>query len=143
MNRHHPYGGPYDGTPRRGGGSPSGPGPDRNHRFQDMRGGGPLRGRGGYGRGRGGYVGSFDGGLGHGAYDQGPPQGDIPPYNNYDNGPQDTFYQNGGYGEGLPPNQFGGPPDSYNQGYGNNYEGALEGLKTEIVWSNAQGAGTL
>lgn len=125
MNRHHPYGGPYD-SPGRRGGSPSGPGPDRSYpRFsQDMRGGGPPRGRGGFGgRGRGGY-GGYDGGIGHGAYDQGPPQGEMPPYNNYNSGPQEPFYQNGGYGGGPPPNQYG-PPDNFSQGFGN-FEGALE-----------------
>jgi hypothetical protein len=127
MNRHHPYGGPYDSPATRRGGSPSGPGPDRSHtRFsQDSR-GGPPRGRGGFGRGRGGYAG-YDGGLGHSAYDQAPPQSDTTAYNNYDSGPQDPFYQNGGYGGG-PPNQFGGPSgptDGYSQGFGN-FEGALE-----------------
>lgn len=131
MNRHHPYGGPYDSPAIRRGGSPSGPGPDRAHsRFsQDIRGGGPPRGRGGFGRGRGGY-GGYDGAAGHGAYDQGPPQGDVPPYNNYDNSPQDSFYQNG-YSGGPPPNQYGGATDSFNQSFGN-FEGALE-IETEIT----------
>lgn len=130
MNRHHPYAaGPYDSPPVRRGGSPSGPGPDRAHtRFPQDR-GGPPRGRGGFARGRGGY-GGYDGGAGHGAYDQGPPPGDMPPpYTNYNDAPQDPFYQNDGYGGAPPPNQYGGPPGpsdgGYNQGYGN-FEGALE-----------------
>jgi hypothetical protein len=137
MNRHHPYGGPYD-SPARRGGSPPGPGPDRSHhRFpQDNRGGGPPRGRGGFGRGRG--YGGYDGGQGHSAYDQGPP------YNSYDNGPQDPFYQNTpNTGYGGPPPQFGvppGPSNDYTQGF-NNFEGALE-IKTEMMLCNAQG-GTL
>ena len=92
MNRHHPYGGGYDGHARRGG--PPG-GPDRSNRFSGDRGG--QRGRGGY-RGRGG-------GSGHqtsnypsynepapNPYDQGPMQGD---YNGYSGPPpQDPYYQN-------------------------------------------------
>lgn len=127
MNRHHPYGGPYD-SPARRGGSPSGPGPDRSHqRFSQDNRGGPPRGRGG-GLGRGRGYGGYDAAPGHGAYDQGPPQGDVTPYNSYDNGPQDPFYQNTGYSGPPPPVQYGGPPgpsDGYNQGFGN-FEGALE-----------------
>ncbi len=33
MSRHHPYGPPYDNFGPRRGGPPSGPGPDRYHRF--------------------------------------------------------------------------------------------------------------
>ncbi|KAI0375490.1 hypothetical protein BV20DRAFT_960662 [Pilatotrama ljubarskyi] len=94
MNRHHPYGGPYDG-PRRGGPPGNyGPGPDRSHRYD--RGGAP-RGRGS-GRGRGGGQGSY-GGYGNTApYDQGSPQGDMGGYDNYQSGPpQDPYYQNGSY----------------------------------------------
>jgi hypothetical protein len=126
MNRHHPYGGGYESPSIRRGGSPSGPGPDRSHRFPD-RGGGPTRGRG-FGRGRGGY-GNFDGSMSHGAYDQGPPQGDNGAYSNYEATgatPQDPFYQNSGYGGG-PSAQFPPAPPSagFNQGFGT-FEGALE-----------------
>jgi hypothetical protein len=60
-------------------------------------------------------------------YDQGPPQGDMGAYNNYDVAPQqDPFYQNSTY-TGGPSGQFGGLPasDSFSSGYGN-YEGALK-----------------
>jgi hypothetical protein len=59
------------------------------------------------------------------AYDQGPSQGDVGAYSNYDVAPpQVSAYQN-------PPPQFGGlsASDSYSSGYGN-YEGALN-IKTE------------
>src|SRR5258707_13212258 len=97
MSRHHPYGGPYDNSGSRRGGS-SGFGPDRSNRSHD----GPPRGRGfGRGRGRGGYA-SYDANGGHttAAYNQSPPQGDLGgsgTYNSYDSGPtQDSYYQNGG-----------------------------------------------
>ncbi|KAI0830801.1 hypothetical protein BC628DRAFT_1486999 [Trametes gibbosa] len=115
MNRHHPYGGPYDG-PRRGG-PPGGygPGPDRSHRFE--RGGGP-RGRG-FGRGRGGGHSSY-GGYGNAAqHDQGPPQGPIGGYNNYQSmPPQDPFYQNGNYAA-PGPGQYNAPDPngSFDQDY--------------------------
>ena len=72
--------------------------------------------------------------MSHSAYDQGPPQGDMGAYSNYETAPpQDPFLQNGSYGGG-PSAQFTAPPpptssDGYNQGYGN-FEGALE-IKTE------------
>ncbi|KAI0050627.1 hypothetical protein FA95DRAFT_1486941 [Auriscalpium vulgare] len=128
MSRHHPYG-PYDNAgPRRGGGgSPAGPGPDRSYRSHD---GGPPRGRG-FGRGRGRGGSSFGGGQGHGheasapygAYDQGPPQGDMGGYNNYGAGStsqDDSYYQNGNYG-GSASSQYGAsePSGGYNQSYGN------------------------
>ncbi|KXN88923.1 Protein MEI2-like 2 [Leucoagaricus sp. SymC.cos] len=116
MNRHHPYGGNFDGHRR--GGSPSGPGPDRAHRFQE-RGGGGYRGRGGYGRGRaggrggGGEYGVYEGGI-PGGYDQG---SDVDAYNEYDSQapPQNSFYQNTG------------PYASYNQGYGKYEDVAANG----------------
>ncbi|KAI0639891.1 hypothetical protein C8Q77DRAFT_1083485 [Trametes polyzona] len=116
MNRHHPYGGGYDG-PRRGGPPGNfGPGPDRSHRYD--RGGGP-RGRG-FGRGRGGSHGSY-GGYGNAAqYDQGPPQGQMGGYNNYQTmPPQDPFYQNGNY-SAPGPGQYNAPDPngSFDQGYG-------------------------
>lgn len=127
MNRHHPYGGGYDGGGRRGG-PPGGFGPDRSHRYND-RGGSPSRGRG-FGRGRGGGA-PYGGGYGGGpaAYDQGPPQGDMG-YNGYDAGPpQDNYYtnnSNGSFSGGMP-GQYDSPDaaSGYDQGYGN-YEGALE-----------------
>lgn len=119
MNRHHPYGGSYD-NPRRGGPVTTfGPGPDRAHRFD--RGG--FRGRGGFGRGRGGsYSNGFEGSVG--AYDQGPPQGDMGGYNNYDAPSQDNFYQNGSYSSA---GQYGAATESAG-GFSNygDYEGALE-----------------
>ncbi|EKM83987.1 hypothetical protein AGABI1DRAFT_96937 [Agaricus bisporus var. burnettii JB137-S8] len=113
MNRHHPYGGSFEGHRR--GGSPSGPGPDRPHRFQERSSGG-HRGRGGFGRGRGGGrntgadYGSYDGGI-QGGYDQ---VNDMDAYNEYDSQapvPQRPFYQNAPY-------------PSYNQGYGKFEDGA-------------------
>ncbi|KAI8981178.1 hypothetical protein BD414DRAFT_523522 [Trametes punicea] len=116
MNRHHPYGGPYDG-PRRGGpGGNIGPGPDRSHRFD--RGGAP-RGRA-FGRGRGGSHQSSYGGYGNTApYDQGPPQGDMGGYNYYQSTPQDQFYQNGEYAA-PGPGQYDAPGSAsgFEQGYG-------------------------
>lgn len=130
MNRHHPYGGVYDNPANRRGGPP-GPGPDRSYHH---RGGGTPRGRG-FGRGRGGqggpggHFGNYDGGVSN-AYDQGPPQGDMGLYNNYDTGSQDPFYQNGSgnYGSGMPSAQFNAPTqsDGYAQGYGN-YEDGPDG----------------
>lgn len=134
MNRHHPYGGVYDNSANRRGGSQAGPGPDRSYHH---RGGGAPRGRG-FGRGRGGHFGNYDAGVPNtavpSAYDQGPPQGDMGLYNNYDSGSQDPYYQNssGNYGAGVPSAQFNAQPqqsDGYSQSYGN-YEGALE-PKTE------------
>lgn len=126
MNRHHPYGGAYESpVARRGGASPLGPGPDRTHRFTQERGGAPTRGRG-FGRGRGGY-GNFDGGsMSSGAYDQGPPQGDMGVYSNYDTpAPSQDFYQSN-YNSGPPPQFPPAPPSTgFNQGFGN-FEGALE-----------------
>lgn len=118
MNRHHPYGGNFDSHRR--GGSPSGPGPDRGHRFQERTGGG-YRGRSGYGRGRGsgrggaGDYGSYDGGM-HGGY-----ANDMEAYNEYDSqaSHQDSYYQNIG------------SCSSYNQGFGK-FEGALM-IKTEFA----------
>jgi hypothetical protein len=123
MSRHHPYGPSHDNNfgPRRGG-PPSGPGPDRYHRFD-----GPPRGRGfGRGRGRGSFAGaSHDFASSHPIYDQAPSQGNMGGYNNYDNsGPnQDSFYQNGGFA-----NQFSDSDTTggYDQSYGNdNFQGAL------------------
>ncbi|KAI0652352.1 hypothetical protein C8Q79DRAFT_92821 [Trametes meyenii] len=130
MNRHHPYGG-YDG-PRRGGpGGGYGPGPDRSHHYD--RGGAP-RGRGfGRGRSRGGgqgSYGSYGGGYDNAApYNQGPPQGDMGGYNNYQSGPpQDQYYQNGNYGTPGPgqytaPEPSGGYDQSfdYEDGAGQSY----------------------
>ncbi|KAI0778670.1 hypothetical protein BD413DRAFT_114435 [Trametes elegans] len=120
MNRHHPYGGSYDG-PRRGGHAGNfGPGPDRSHRYD--RGGAP-RGRG-FGRGRGGggggYQGSYGGYNNSAPYNQGPPQGDMGGYNNYQSGPpQDQYYQNGNYAAPAP-GQYDAPDFSggYDQSYG-------------------------
>jgi hypothetical protein len=136
MNRHHPYGGGYDGPSPRRGGSPIGPGPDRSHRFAHERGGGANRGRG-FGRGRGGGGGGGGGG-GYGnfdtnytGYDQGIPQGDNGAFNYDNNLSQDSYYQNGNYPSGAPAHgQYGtpGPSDAFNQGnqgFGN-FEGALE-----------------
>ncbi|EPQ60124.1 hypothetical protein GLOTRDRAFT_112872 [Gloeophyllum trabeum ATCC 11539] len=120
MNRHHPYGSPYD-TGRRGGFS-GGPGPDRSHRFEQGspsrgRGFGRGRGRGGGGGGGGGYSNNFD--AAPGPYDQAPPQGDMnASYNQYGTSQGQDLYQNNGYGGS---GQYGGAPDSdgYDQGYGN------------------------
>lgn len=142
MNRHHPYGGVYDNPANRRGGPP-GPGPDRSyhHRGGTPRGRGFGRGRGGQG-GPGGHFGNYDGGVTN-TYDQGPPQGDMGLYNNYDTGSQDPFYQNGSgnYGSGIPPAQFNAQTqsDGYAQGYGN-YEGALE-AKTEKMREYRQNFG--
>ncbi|KAI0361092.1 hypothetical protein OH77DRAFT_1492225 [Trametes cingulata] len=116
MNRHHPYGGPYDG-PRRGGPPGNyGPGPDRSHRYDR---GGASRGRG-FGRGRGGGQGSY-GGYGTAApYDQGPPQGDMGGYNNYQSGPpQDPYYQNGNFAA-PGPGQYNGSDNAggFDQSFG-------------------------
>ncbi|THH29352.1 hypothetical protein EUX98_g4839 [Antrodiella citrinella] len=128
MNRHHPYGGGYDGGGRRGG-PPGGFGPDRSHRFNDR--GGPSRGRG-FGRGRGGQHQYNGGGAGYDngpvAYDQGPPQGDMGGYNGYESGPQqDNYYQsqNGNFSGGMPNYSSSDAAGGYDQGYGT-YEGALE-----------------
>ena len=123
MSRHHhPYGPPHDNFGPRRGGPPSGPGPDRYHRFD-----GTPRGRGfGRGRGRGSFGGAnhnFAGGPP--LYDQAPSQGSTGGYNNYTNsGPnQDSFYQNSGFA-----NQFsdsdtqGGYEQSYENG---NFQGTL------------------
>ncbi|KAF8079046.1 hypothetical protein FPV67DRAFT_1467314 [Lyophyllum atratum] len=117
MNRHHPYGGSFDAGPARRGGSPSGPGPDRAHRYQGA--GGPhARGRG-FGRGRGGY-GGFDGSMSqHDPYDQGPSPGDMGPYSNYEaQAPaQSSYYQNN-YGAPPAAAPFAPPhPAAYNQDY--------------------------
>ncbi|TCD65469.1 hypothetical protein EIP91_002587 [Steccherinum ochraceum] len=124
MNRHHPYGGGYDGGGRRGG-PPGGFGPDRSHRFNDR--GGPSRGRG-FGRGRGGphYGGGYDNAPL--PYEQGPPQGDMGGYNSYESGPpQDNYYQNqnGSFNGGMPA-QYGSSDMSggYDQGYGNHEDGS-------------------
>ncbi|KAG6901867.1 hypothetical protein C0995_007093 [Termitomyces sp. Mi166 len=110
MNRHHPYGGGYDSQSARRGGSPSGPGPDRSHRYSD-RGGPGMRGRG-FGRGRGGY-GSYDGNMSqHDPYSSS--QGDMGSYSNYDApaAPQNYSYQNP-YG-----GPYASPQDAaYNQDY--------------------------
>ncbi|KAL4252486.1 hypothetical protein ABKN59_002711 [Abortiporus biennis] len=110
MNRHHPYGGGYDGPGNRRGGPPGGFGPDRSHRFPER--GGPSRGRGGFGRGRGGGYGAGYDGLT--AYDQGPPQGDVGSYG-YE--PQDNFYQNGSFNGGIP-SQYGSETSGAYEGYG-------------------------
>lgn len=119
MNRHHPYGAPYDGHARRGGGgaSPAAAGPDRSHRYQD-RGGGPPRGRGGYNRGRGGGYSSYDGASMSSAYEQNP----TPPYSDYEApppGPNPYFQSNNSYGD---LSQYNGA--SGYEGY-DKYEGAL------------------
>ncbi|KAG2118156.1 uncharacterized protein F5147DRAFT_742805 [Suillus discolor] len=127
MNRHHPYGGVYENPANRRGGPP-GPGPDRSyhHRGGAPRGRGFGRGRGGQGA-PGGHFGNYDGGVSN-TYDQGPPQGDMGLYNNYDSGSQDPFYQNGSgnYGSGMPSAQFNTPTqsDGYAQGYGNYEDGS-------------------
>ncbi|KAI0756521.1 hypothetical protein C8Q80DRAFT_1129098 [Daedaleopsis nitida] len=116
MNRHHPYGGaPYDAPPRRGGPPGNfGPGPDRSHRFD--RGGVP-RGRG-FGRGRGGGQASYGGYGNAGPYDQGPPQGDMGGYNDYESSPPPgQYYQNGNY-NAPGPGQYPDPSGGYYQGYG-------------------------
>lgn len=125
MNRHHPYGGGYDGPPnRRGGpGGAFGPGLDRHHRFSER--GGPSRGRGGFRGGRGGGGGSYGA---YESYDQGPPQGDMGGYNSYESGPpQEPFYGNGSFDAGM--GQYGQQQQSdsgdFDEGFGN-YEGALE-----------------
>ncbi|KAJ8579738.1 hypothetical protein M405DRAFT_939036, partial [Rhizopogon salebrosus TDB-379] len=130
MNRHHPYGGVYDNSANRRGGSQTGTGPDRSYHH---RGGGAPRGRG-FGRGRGGHFANYDGGVPNAAvsnaYDQGPPQGDMGLYTNYDTGSQDPYYQNGSgnYGSGMPTAQFNVQPqsDGYAQGHGN-YEDGPDG----------------
>ena len=121
MSRHHPYGPQYDNFGPRRGGTPSGPGPDRYHRFD-----GPPRGRGfGRGRGRGSFGGaSQDFASSPPIYDQAPSQGNMGGYSNYNSGPnQDSFYQNSGFA-----NQFSDSdaPGGYDQSYGNgNFQGAL------------------
>ncbi|GLB35752.1 putative RNA recognition motif containing protein [Lyophyllum shimeji] len=115
MNRHHPYGGSFEHPNPRRGGSPSGPGPDRSHRYTD-RGGPHTRGRG-FGRGRGGY-GSFDGNMSQqDPYDQGRSQGDMGPYSTYEAqaSAQSSYYQN----YGVPPAAPYAPPHAaaYNQDY--------------------------
>lgn len=131
MNRHHPYGAAaYDGGHRRGG-TPGGPGPDRSY---NQRGGTP-RGRG-FGRGRGSFHSGYDNGpSGSGSYDQSQSQHqvEVSPYNSYDTGSQDNFYQNGSgsYAGSTPSAQYTtqSASDGYTQGYGN-LEGALE-IETE------------
>lgn len=126
MNRHHPYGGSFDGHRR--GGSPAGAGPERPHRFQDRSGGG-YRGRGGYGRGRGGGgrgggsdYNPYEGGM-HGGYDQ---VNEMDAYNEYDS---QAPYQDSSY-------QGTAPYPNYNQGYGK-YEGALT-VKTKFTSKKLQ-----
>ena len=126
MNRHHPYGGgAYDGGHRRGG-IPGGPGPERSYH----RGGTP-RGRG-FGRGRGSFHSGYDSAPSS-PYDQSQHQADVSPYNSYDTGTQDQFYQNGSgsYAGATPSTQYTtqSTSDGYTQGYGN-AEGALE-IETE------------
>lgn len=64
--------------------------------------------------------------MNYGAYDQGPPQGDMGGYN-YEAPAQDFSYQNNnnnGYGGG--PSNFAAPPTgNYDQGYG---AGKFEGV---------------
>lgn len=128
MNRHHPYGGGSFEMRNRGG-PPSGPGPDRPQRYAHNN--NNNRGRG-FGRGRGGGYGGFDNNMSNGAYDQGPPDPSMAPYNNYEGPPQEQYYQNNGYGAGPGPQFPGNPPSAgYEQNYANgngngNYEGALE-----------------
>jgi transcription initiation factor TFIID subunit 15 len=120
MNRHHPYG---DSGPRRAG--PSGPGPDRYHRFPERGGSTPRRGGG---RGRGGPYGSpgYNSNMDYNSYDQGPPRPEMDPmYNSYDDPNQDPYYQGGRYDSGGPPY----PPPEYDQGYVK-YEGALDQLES-------------
>lgn len=119
MNRHHPYGSGYEG-PRRGGGSPQGPGPDRHARF------GKSAMRGGRG-GRGGATAFYD----SGDYDDGgynSPQG----YNVNGSGHEDPFYFQGQNPQmGVPstpsfssPGGYGGGYEQQNQGFGGGmYEG--------------------
>ncbi|KAF5384968.1 hypothetical protein D9615_001162 [Tricholomella constricta] len=119
MNRHHPYGGGFESATARRGGSPSGPGPDRSHRYPE-RGGPPTRGRG-FGRGRGGSYGSFDGNMSqHDPYDQGHSQGDMPPYSNYEGQAptQNSYYQNNYGAPPAAPASFAPPhAAAYNQDY--------------------------
>src|SRR5262245_58584395 len=99
--RHHPYGGGYESPAARRGGSPSGPGPDRFHRFTHDRGGAPGRGRG-FGRARGGGSGYGNSNANFGGYDQGLPQGTDGAYS-FDNAPaQAAHFQNGNYSGGTP-----------------------------------------
>ncbi|KAF8578612.1 hypothetical protein K439DRAFT_1654783 [Ramaria rubella] len=120
MNRHHPYGG-YDG-PRRGGGSPQGPGPDRQARFgrNAMRGGG----RGG----RGGAMPFYD----NGDYDDSgynSPQG----YHVNGTGHEDPFYFQGqGQQMGVPPPSFSSP------GYGGYEQQQHSGYGGEFYEDKAQ-----
>ncbi|RDB29440.1 hypothetical protein Hypma_015966 [Hypsizygus marmoreus] len=131
MNRHHPYGGSFESPVARRGGSPSGPGPDRSHRYQD-RGGPPGRGRG-FGRGRGGYS-SFDGSMSHNdPYDQGHSQGDVGPYNNYEAQvpTQGSYYQNN---YGAPPSAPFASPSAgaaYNQDYVKYEDGSGPGFSDD------------
>ncbi|KAI5120789.1 hypothetical protein M0805_002416 [Coniferiporia weirii] len=123
MNRHHPYGGMYEGGRR--GSSPPGPGPDRSHsRFYDRGGAPPPRGRG---RGRGGHnppVNHYGGGGGSsgGSYGQNVPSYDSATPESYSqwggNVPQDPYYgQNASYGSEYPP--YSAPPGGYDdQSYG-------------------------
>lgn len=123
MNRHHPYGGTFEGARR--GGSPIGPGPDRSHtRFSYDRGsGGTPRGRG---RGRGGNnSGNHYGGGGSYAQSAGYESTTPDSYSQWNSGPQDYYGQNSSYGEAYPPYDEGPPGGYAEQGYGG-YEGALD-----------------
>ena len=127
MNRHHPYGG-YDG-PRRGGGSPQGPGPDRHGRFgrNTMRGG----------RGRGGATSFYDNGDYDDASGYNAPQG----YNVNGAGHEDPFYFQGQAQQmGAPPPAFSSPSgygayDEQHQGYGG---GMYEGVYCEVCSFSCQ-----
>ncbi|KAJ7116789.1 hypothetical protein C8R43DRAFT_1112873 [Mycena crocata] len=120
MNRHHPYGGGSFESPMRRGGPPPGPGPDRPQRFSAQN-----RGRGFNRGGRGGYGGnaSFDGNMGNGAYDQGPPPDPSMAYNNYEAPPQEPYYN---YGAPPGPQYPIDPPPSvgYEQPGFQNYQGS-------------------
>lgn len=114
--RHHPYGSVPENPNRR---TTPGPGPDRQHRYQD-RGGPPGRGRG-YGRGRGGYHNNYETNNVNDDYSlHGQPQQEHS-YNNYGaQGPgQEPHYSS------YPPGPTYQYPAAYDQGYPQ-YEGALE-----------------
>ncbi|TFK77507.1 RNA-binding domain-containing protein [Pluteus cervinus] len=127
MNRHHPYGGSFEGG---GGGGPAGPmrrgghqgpGPDRSHRYPD-RGAPPGRGRG-FGRGRGGGGGgynNYESNMSNNySLDQAPQ--DAAPYSiNYDahSANQDPYYTN----SSGPPIQYQGAASGYGDQSYNKFE---------------------
>ncbi|KIL71617.1 hypothetical protein M378DRAFT_182993 [Amanita muscaria Koide BX008] len=136
MNRHHPYGGGFEGPgPRRGGFS--GPGPDRSNRYQD-RGSGHIRGRG-FGRGRGNYP-SYDGNMSHHAtYDQGVSQNNIGAYNEYDSqaATQEPYYGHN-YGAATAAQFTQGLSNGYNQGYGKFEDGPGSTYEDDTELSRGQ-----